>query len=470
MNTNGRIESISTPSIGRTRLLVAVLVAVFVVPISVSGTAVALTNIAADLGSNPSGQQWALNGFNVTFAASTLTWGSLSDRIGRWKAFQIGMLVFIIASLASFLSTNFILLDIARILAGLGAGAVFSVGSALLSITFSGSDRTRVFSIMGAIAGSSLAFGPTLCGVLTQSLGWRYIFALQGTLLVISAVLMFTTRDVTRGEPKAQSGFDWPATVLFFSMNASLVSTLILGSTGNWARADVFALGGLFIACLAGLIAWESHATQPLLDPKVISHPHFLGVSLVVAVASFTFASLVTYAPSMLQTVAGFTPSASGLFVMFMTVPTLIAPLLAGYMASRGVATRTVLTIALALMVLGAAMVAFFAGSPVLVLAPFMVILGAGFGLHAGLVDNAGLAAAPDSDAGMAAGWINTIRVGSEAIAISLFGAIFIPALERPDTAISFRTIGVVSASVSLIIGIVSAVAMHYPKRNTAIE
>ncbi len=459
---NSASETLRTIRGARTRLLIAVLVAVFVVPLSVSGTAVALADIATDLGVNPFGQQWALNGFNVTFAASTLAWGSLADRIGRWRSFQFGALIFIVASIASFVAPNYIVLDIARITAGLGAGAIFSVGSALLSIVFTGPERAHMFSFMGAVAGLSLAFGPTLSGLVTQGLSWHFIFGIQGVLLIVSATLMVTSRNATNGEPKAQGTFDWPAAVLFFGLTVSFVSALVFGSSGNWISTAVLALTTVGIACLIGLVIRERRVMHPLLNFWLIAQPRFLGVSLVVAVASFTFASLVTYTPSLLQATAGFTPAGSGVFVMSMTIPALVAPLFAGSVVSRGVAPRTVLTVSLVLMVLGAAAVSLASEFSSTILAPLMVLLGTGFGLHAGLADNEGLAAVPDTDSGMAAGWINTMRVGTEAIAVSLFGAIFVPALSGSDPAGSFRAIGLISAAISLIIAIVSAAAMSH--------
>lgn len=446
-------------------LLIAVLFAVFTVPLSVSGTAVALTDIASDLGNNPVGQQWALNGFNVTFAASTLVWGSLADRIGRWHSFLFGAFIFIVASLMSFLASSYLFLDAARILAGIGAGSIFSVGSALLSITFTGSERARVFSFMGAVAGLSLAFGPTLSGIVTQSLNWHYIFAIQGVLLIISSVFMLCCRKINRGEPKAEGKFDWPAAVFFFGLTSSLVSVLVFAPARGFLDPVVLILCAVSLLCLLLLILRERRVKNPLLNFHLISQARFLGVSLVVAVASFTFASFVTYTPSLIQVSLNFTPAGSGVFVMFMTVPTLIAPIVAGVIVARGFAPRTVLIASLAFMVVGATALSFIAGGAAFLLAPFMVLLGAGFGLHAGLVDNEGLAVVPDNDSGMAAGWINTMRVGTEAIAVSLFGSLFVPALAQGQAVTSFRTVGLISVAVALTIAIVSVISMGQGKK-----
>lgn len=450
-------ETTQAPAAGDRRrgvLLAAVLTAVFVVPLSVSGTAVALAGISNSLGRFPVGEQWALNGFNVTFAASTLAWGSLADRIGRWVAFQLGTIVFIVGSVLSVLASDYLLLDAARILAGLGAGAIFSVGSALLSVVYTGPRRARVFALLGVMAGLSLAFGPTLCGLVTQVLSWRAIFAIQGTLLVVSLVLMLAGRGVQSGEPRADTPFDWPAAVLFSAGTATLVSALVIGSNDGWGSGLTSTLVVAALVLFLGLVWRERSTPHPLLDLALLRRSRFLGVSLVVAVASFTFAAFVTYAPSLMQAAFGYAPAASGAFVMSMTVPTLVMPLIAGVFVARNVPARRVLTAAVVLMVAGAGSLAIAVGVAPWAMAVAMVLLGAGFGLHAGLADNEGLAAVSDHDAGMAAGWINTMRLGTEAIGVSLFGAVFIPALSGSHPAGAYRSAGLASSVLALILAV----------------
>lgn len=457
---NERTEPVETAR-GRHSLLVAVLAAVFVVPLSVSGTAVALSDIAHSLGTSTVGQQWALNGFNVTFAASTLAWGSLADRIGRRLSFQIGSAIFIIASVVSVVAQSYVVLDAARIVAGVGAGAVFSVGSALLSIVYTGAGRARVFSLLGAMAGLSLAFGPTLSGLIAQLLSWRMIFAIQGALLVVSFILMLTTRRLLRGEPRSTTPFDWPAAILFFAGVASLVAALVTGSQAGWVSVPFLGLLAVGVVAFVVLLWRERRTEHPLLDVALIRHPHFLGVTLVVAVGSFTFAPIVTYVPTLTQEIYALSPAASGAFVMFMTIPTLTMPLIAGTLVSRAVPATRVLRLSLALMVAGALLVAAGVLASVWLLVPAMILLGAGYGLHAGLVDNEGLAAAPDEHAGMAAGWINTMRVATEAIAVSLFGAVFVPAIAGSEPAAPFSAVTLATGLLALLLALVSARAMN---------
>lgn len=386
-------------------LVGAVLLAVFAVPLSVSGAAVGLPAIAASFGDSAPGQQWALNGFAYAFAASTLAWGAAADRIGRWVCFQLGVLVFIAGSVASALAGGYLLLDAARLFAGLGAGAVFSTGSAALSVAMTGRARSRAFALLGAVAGLSLAVGPAVCGFVTQVVSWRGVFALQAVLLVAASLAMLTGRGpwVAR---RARVPFD---------------------------RAAASALA---------------------------QNPGFLGAALVVAVASFTFAAVVTYLPVFAQAALGLAPAGAGAFVMLLTVPTLVAPLLAGALVGRGVPVQRVLLLASAGMVAGSVLAAAGAVASLWVLAPALVLLGVGFGLHAGLADNAGLSAAPDDHAALAAGWINTVRVGTEAIAVSVFGSLFVPALVGGAPAPAFAAAALVCAAVALVLAIAAGRAL----------
>ena len=117
-------------------ILLSILLAVFVVPSSISGTAIALPYIARDLGDNPTLLQWVVNAFNLFFAAFTLIWGSLSDRFGATKALKFGISLFLLGSLLSSLANSLALLDIARAIAGIGGASVFACGSAILIKSF----------------------------------------------------------------------------------------------------------------------------------------------------------------------------------------------------------------------------------------------------------------------------------------------------------------------------------------------
>src|SRR6185503_13366654 len=103
-----------------------------------------------------------------------------------------------------------------------------------------------------------------------------------------------------------------------------------------------------------GLFAWrESTAPSPLLSLRTLRNKRFSGMTLVVAVSSFTFTNAVAYLPVFFQGAYDSSPGASGAFLMFLTMPVLISPLIAGRLAARGTAVDTILIWSIALMVVG---------------------------------------------------------------------------------------------------------------------
>ncbi|WP_217145560.1 MFS transporter [Streptomyces sp. AC627_RSS907] len=416
----------TTASPGRNALAAAiVMLAVFVVPTSISGTAVALPDIGADTGAGLISLQWVVNGFNVAFACFTLAWGSLSDIIGRVRAFGIGAAIYALASLASALAPNALFLDIARVAAGLGGAALFSCGSALLAMAFTGPARDRVFAMFGAVSGIGIALGPSLSGLMADHLGWRWIFAAHAIAVTAGLLaLPFATRHLTFVR-REDTRFDIPGTALF--VTGVLLLTVGIVQASQWGWGDMRTLG-LFAAAAVALAVFASvqrRREHPMLDLSLVTDRRVLALSLVPVAASFGFITIMTYLPNYLSTVRGASTSAAGLTMVLLTLPVLLCPLIAGKLVARGVPATTLLLVSAALLVVGdLSLLLFGEHVSVAVVALPMLVTGAGMGLSAGLVDGQLQHSVPPHKAGMAAGFLNTMRLGSEAIAVAIFGSL----------------------------------------------
>ncbi|WAL97806.1 MFS transporter [Streptomyces sp. Je 1-369] len=453
------------PAPGTRLLMPVILLAIFTVPLSVSGTAVSLGDISDDLGSSSVGEQWVLNGYNLTFACSTLVWGSVADIIGRWQALLFGLLTFGAGSALSLFAGNYWVLDGARLVAGAGAGAVFSVGSAVVSSNFEGERRTRAFALLGSVAGLSLAFGPSLCGLLTQLSGWRLVYGFQLACLVVACAGMPLIRRAAAHEKRRAARIDWPGAALFCTATTVTLGGLALGSATGWASPPFLLCTAVGIGCY-GLFAWrESTAPNPLLSLRTLRSRRFSGITLVVAVASFTFTNAVAYLPVFFQGAYDASAGASGAYLMFLTLPVLVAPLIAARLTARGTPAHTIFTWSIGLLVAGLVLAGATAAPGLVWMALPMVVVGIGFGLQAGLVDGEALAHVPADEAGMGAGWINTVRLGSEAIAVSLFGSLFASFAGDADDASrsGFAAITIGSTLCAAVLGVVSVLLMRRP-------
>ncbi len=156
--------------------LVAACVATFMLLIDITVVNVALPEIQRDLDASFSDLQWVIDAYALTLAAFLLTAGSAADRIGRRKVFVLGLAVFTVSSLACGLAGSPVALIVSRGFQGVGGAVLFATSLALLAEEFEGRQRGTAFGIWGATIGGAVAVGPLVGGVLTDGLGWEWIF------------------------------------------------------------------------------------------------------------------------------------------------------------------------------------------------------------------------------------------------------------------------------------------------------
>lgn len=443
--------------------LFAVLLAVFVVPTSISGTAVALPVIGADLGAGSASLQWVVNGFNVAFACFTLVWGTAADLIGRIRAFAIGAAIFAVASVGCALAPNVYVLDGARVLAGLGGAAIFACGSAIISSAYEGPARAKAFALFGAVAGIGVALGPTVSGPAVDSLGWRWIFGLQAVVLALVLACVPAIAKKVKEQPARGGRLDVRGAVVFVLAMASLTYAIVQGSEWGWGSPATLGLLVVAVLLLALFGALAKRTEAPLLDLSVIRNRRFLAFTLVPVAASFGFVTQLTYLPSYLSAVAGDSASAAGTTMLLLTLPVLVLPLVGAKLVERGISPLAVVLASLLCLVIGdLALLLLGPDTSLLAMAPAMLITGAGMGLSAGLVDGQALAMVEEEKAGMAAGFLNTLRLGSEAIAVAVFGSALASLATTDGSAAAqaesydsaFHTLLWAMAAVSLVLGL----------------
>ncbi|QCR52244.1 MFS transporter [Brachybacterium sp. SGAir0954] len=375
------------PPSTRTRpllLLVAVLSGVIVLPLSVAGTSVLLPGIARDLGAAPVLLQGVVNGFNVSFALSTLAWGLAADRVGLRRIFLVNVLVLAAGAVASALAPGLVVLDVMRVVAGAGAGAIQVAAASLLSTAFTGAARARAFALLGTVLGVGLAFGPTVSGLVADQVGWRGVFLLP--LLPLAVVLV-----LRRHLPSAAAASD-----------VDRAASSAAGPSAPPGRSE-------------------------LRDPR------FLALCVVTVIQSVGFIAMLTYMPTALSAVRRLDEGSSGLVMLVMTAPVLVLPALAARVMARRarITAFTVVHVSLACVVLGNVVLlgAMRPGGGLVPLLVGMVLVGASFGLPLGLVDGEALACAEPSRQGWAAGVLNAVRISSEAAAVALYGTLLAAAV-----------------------------------------
>jgi EmrB/QacA subfamily drug resistance transporter len=404
------------------RALIIVCVAIFMLLLDITVVNVALPDIQKELHTSFTDLQWVVDAYALMLASVMLSAGTLGDWLGRKRVFIGGVGLFTLASAACGAAQSPLFLNLARGAQGIGGAIMFSVSLAILAQEFHGRERGTAFGIWGATIGAAVAIGPLVGGVLTEYAGWRWIFFVN---LPIGALCMLGgSRVLHESRDDQHGGFDPFGFVTFTGGLFGLVLFLLRGNDWGWSSGRELVLLLVSIVLLAAFTAFEWRKREPMFEVRLFRKPTFTGAQIIAFVIAAGMFSQFLYLALYLQNVLHYSPVATGLRFLPLSITSFFAAPLAGRLMSR-VPVRLLFGFGLALV--GVSLLLMHGVSPT---SSWTTLL-AGFiigGLGIGLV-NAPLAATAVSvveprRAGMASGINNTFRQVGIATGIAALGAI----------------------------------------------
>src|SRR5262245_1712898 len=308
--------------------LVLISIATFMLRLDSTVGNVALPDIQRDLGASLSSLQWVVDAYSLTLAAFLLTAGSLGDRLGRRRVFSLGFAIFTFASFLCGVAGDPTLLNLARGLQGVGGAAMFATSLALIGQEFHGKDRATAFGVWGATVGGAVAIGPLVGGLITEHLGWEWIFFVNVPIGALAIAL--TERKLANVAAQDAVPIDLPGLAAFSLGLFLLIFGLIRGNPEGWGSAAILASLGGSVALLLSFLAIEAHSPHPMLDLALFRKPAFNGVSAVAFGLSAGMFALFLYLTIYMQGVLGYSPLETGLRFLPLTVLSFIASPIAG--------------------------------------------------------------------------------------------------------------------------------------------
>jgi EmrB/QacA subfamily drug resistance transporter len=370
---------IELPHPVRMRVLYAVMIGIFLAALDQTVVGTALPKIITDLGGNDL-YTWAFTAYLLTSTISGPLYGKLSDLFGRRPIFLFGIGVFMIGSLLAGLSQEMWQLVAARGVQGLGAGALFPIALAVIGDLFAPSERGRYQGLFGAVFGLSVLVGPAIGGLITDTIGWPFVFFLN---LPVGALVFFI---VWRNLPSYHLGgerpkIDYLGAALFTGALVPILVGLTNKRTLEWTDPWV---GGLLLvgAVILVLFVWaESRADEPIVPLELFRIRSFTVSVAAVFLAAFGFFATVVFLPRWFQVVDGASATQSGYQILPLLGGLIISAVASGQIVSRTGHYRLLIFGALVVMAAGLFMLSQLrADTPIPVLWAWMFVTGLGVG------------------------------------------------------------------------------------------
>ena len=307
----------------------------FMVVLDASIVNVALPSIGEALDFSQSNLSWVVNAYVLVFGGFLLLGGRLADLLGRRRVFITGLLIFSAASLAGGLATNETQLIVARAVQGLG-GALFSPAAlSIITATFrEGSDRNKALGAWGAVAGSGGAVGVLLGGVLTDLVGWEWVFWVNVPIGVLVAALAMRIVPESRASEMHRS-FDLPGAISVTAGLSILVYALVDADSAGWGSAQTIVLLAVAAVLLSAFVGIERRAAAPLVPERLVKLGSVRGSNAVGLLVGASLFSMFFFVSLYMQQVLGFSPLKTGLSYVPLAVTIILSAGLASQIVTR---------------------------------------------------------------------------------------------------------------------------------------
>ncbi|MBN1212855.1 MAG: MFS transporter [candidate division Zixibacteria bacterium] len=364
--------------------LIVATVSSFIGPFMGSSVNVALPSIGEQFSMGAVQLGWVNTAFLLAAATFLIPFGRLGDIYGRKKIYMWGVVVFAIASVLIANAISGMMIILCRVLQGFGSSMIFATGMPILISAYPVGDRGRVLGISVAAVYLGLSTGPFFGGIITQQLGWRYIFWLNLPLgMILMAVVLFMLKGDWAEDKGAR--FDYAGS---FILGLSLLATMYGFSTLPSATAGLLIMIGL--AGLVFFVTFESRIKNPVVNIDLFRYNTVFAFSNLAALINYAATFAVSFLLSLyLQKLKGLSPQEAGLVLIAQPVVQAIFSPIAGRLSDK-IEPRTVASLGMGMTFIGLVLLVFVDGATDMsYVIAVLIILGFGFALFSSPNTNA---------------------------------------------------------------------------------
>ncbi|MBV9215759.1 MAG: DHA2 family efflux MFS transporter permease subunit [Acidobacteria bacterium] len=326
-----------TPSFNPWLIAVSVMLATVMEVLDTSVANVALPHIAGNLSATTEEATWVLTSYLISNAIILPATSWISKYIGRKRFLIICIIIFTAASALCGAAPNLTVLIIARILQGIGGGALQPIAQSVLLESFPPAKRGAAMAIYGMGIVVAPIIGPTLGGWITDNYSWRWIFYIN---LPVGLLAAFMANTFVEDPPYLKNQRPGKIDYFGFGMMAlglgALELTLDLGQQRDWFESPLI----VFTALASGLslltfVVWELYTDEPIVNLRVFVNRNFaIGCAVIASVGIVLYGSTALL-PLFLQTLLGYPAVESGLAVSPRGIGSIISMMVVGRLIGK---------------------------------------------------------------------------------------------------------------------------------------
>lgn len=385
---------------------------------------VSLPTIAKDLKASIPLVGWVVLSYSLVIFSLLMIFGALSEKKGLQFNYRYGFSLFFVGSALSGFALNITFLIIARIIQGVGAAMLISVGPALVTRSFPESERGRGLSIIAMVVSVGLMLGPPLGGFIIALSGWRMIFLVN---LPVSLVGLFLAHRFIKDFPilNPEKKISVPGSAaLSISLLIIMISTLL------YSRSQIGIWPALILMIPAGLLVWvfiyyENNPATSIIGKDFFKNRIFVFSGLAMLCVFIGIISVTVLMPFFLEEIKKFKPEQVGVLLMTIPLTSFFLARLAGYLSDRFPA-RFIATIGVFFILGGIVRMQYLdVDSSRFEIVISLIFIGIGMALFNTPNTSTIMGSVPKSKLGIASGMLATIRTLGISMGVGITLAIF---------------------------------------------